>query len=279
MCGYTFRLTRLVKTDEVRWLVEFVLQVIDWATLAPGARVVVSARDHGLGSGGGDWSVGDVLGGLAAVAGLLLICAVPIVLSVRPRPVQDVVTPASAGSAPGLVIHPDRGHWLLRPLGWIFIGGVCALGVWYVGSAPYAAAFFVVAGAYLLYSGWAHATGRAGDGTIRLTPNGIHQLWGGSELLVPWDEVRGLVTTPKELIIETRRRVQPRRTLPLLGGRRAVEEDAAVSMPHRFLPPLPYQEMIEMYSTSPTAREELATDEPVERARRLLREARGESTS
>jgi hypothetical protein len=219
------------------------------------------------------------MGGLAAIAGLLLICAVPVVLSVRPRPVRNVITPGSPGGAPGLEIHPDRGHWLLKPMGWILIGGWCALGVWYLGSALYAAAFFLVASAYLLYRGWAHATGRAGDGTITLTPNGIHQLWGGSEVLVPWDDVQGLVCTPKELIIETRRRVHPRRTLPLLGGRRTVEQDAAVSMPYGFLPPLPYQEMIERYSTSPTARAELGTDEPVERARRLVSQARGESTS
>ena len=235
-------------------------------------------RRYGQSRSGGR-SVGDVIGGLAAIAGLLLICAVPVVLSARPRPVQDVVTPGSAGGAPGLMIHPERGHWLLQPMGWVFIGGLCALGVWYLGSAPYAAAFFLVASAYLLYSGWAHATGRAGDGTITLTPNGIHQLSGGSEVLVPWDDVQGLVTTPKDLIIETRRRVHPRRTLPLLGGRRTIEQDAAVSMPYRFLPPLPYQEMIERYSTSQTARAELATDEPVERSRRLLRQARGESTS
>jgi hypothetical protein len=48
-----------------------------------------------------------------------------------------------------------------------------------------------------------------------------------------------------------------------------------VSLPDRFLPPLPYQEMIERYATSPASRGELSTDEPVERARRLLRNARG----
>ena len=88
---------------------------------------------------------------------------------------------------------------------------------------------------------------------------------------MPWDDVRGLVTTPKDLIVETRRRVRPRRSLPLLGGRRSVQRDDAVSLPYRFLPPLPYQEMIELYATSPASRGELSTDEPVERARRLLR--------
>lgn len=221
----------------------------------------------------------DATGGLIAIASLLLICAVPIVLSVRHRPVQDVLTPGSAGGRRGLVIHPDRGHWLLRALGWIFIGCLLALSAWYLGSSPYAAVLFLVTGAYLLYGGWAHATGRAGDGTMTLTPEGIHQLWGGSEVLVPWDDVRGLVTTPKELIVETRRRVRPRRTLPLLGGRRTVEQDDAVSLPCRFLPPLPYQAMIELYATSPTSRDELGTDKPLDRARRLLREARGEPAS
>jgi len=36
------------------------------------------------------------------------------------------------------------------------------------------------------------------------------------------------------------------------------------------LPPLPYQEMIELYSTYPPARDVLATPEPVARARTLL---------
>jgi hypothetical protein len=44
----------------------------------------------------------------------------------------------------------------------------------------------------------------------------------------------------------------------------------AISLPRQNLPPLPYQEIVELYSTSPAAREELATEEPVRRARRML---------
>jgi hypothetical protein len=220
--------------------------------------------------------VGDIAGGLAAIACLLLVCVVPIVLSVRTRPVDDVVTMAAAGRGqPGLEIHPDRGHWQLPIVGSMFVGGLLALGLWYLESSPYAAAFVLVPSMYLVYRGWAHATGRAGDGTVTLTPEGIHQLWGGSEVLVPWDEVRGLVTTPKDLIVETLHRVRPRQTLPLLGGRRAIEQDDAVSLPSWFLPPLPYQEMIELYATSQASRQELVTDEVVKRARPLVLEARG----
>jgi hypothetical protein len=219
--------------------------------------------------------VSDVVGGLIAIASVLLLCAVPVALAALPRPIEDVLTTGWAGGRRGLAIHPDRGHRLLLVIGWLPIGGVLALGVWYLGSSPYAAAFLLVTGAYMAYLGWAQATGRAGDGTLTLTSAGIHQFWAGSEIHVPWDDVRGLVTTPKVLIVETRRRVQPRRSLPLLGGRRSVQQDHAVSLPYRFLPPLPYQEMIERYATSPASRGELSTDEPVERARRLLRNARG----
>ena len=163
----------------------------------------------------------DVVGGLIAIASVLLLCAVPVALAALPRPIEDVLTTGSAGGRRGLAIHPDRGHRLLLVIGWLPIGGVLALGVWYLGSSPYAAAFLLVTGAYMAYLGWARATGRAGDGTLTLTSAGIHQFWAGSEILVPWDDVRGLVTTPKVLIVETRRRVQPRRSLPLLGGRRS----------------------------------------------------------
>jgi hypothetical protein len=47
-----------------------------------------------------------------------------------------------------------------------------------------------------------------------------------------------------------------------------------MALPHRHLPPLPYQQMIELYSTKPAARAELATDEPVERGRQLVRDVR-----
>ena len=83
----------------------------------------------------------------------------------------------------------------------------------------------------------------------------------------------GSTTTPTDLIVETTRPVVPvRRTLPI-NGRRGVVRGDAIGLPWRGLPPLPYQEMIELYSTSPAARDELATDEPVRRARALIDEA------
>ena len=209
-----------------------------------------------------------------AIAALVLLCAVPVLLSVRRRAVEEVVTLKSADGTYGLAIHPERGHRLLPLLARAFALGMVAVGVAYLRSAPYAAAFFFVAGALLVYLSWARATGRAGDGTLTFTAEGIHQLWAGSDVFVPWDDVRGLVTTPTQLIVETRRPARHRRTLPLLGGHRKVFQADGVSIPHGFLPPLPYQEMVELYATSPESRHELATDEPVERARRLLREDR-----
>ena len=218
--------------------------------------------------------MGGVVGGVLAIAALVLLCAVPVLLSVRRRAVDEVVTLASADGRSGLAIQPERGHRLLPLLAWAFALGMLAVGVGYLRSAPYAAAAFLAVGAFFVYLAWARATGRAGDGTLTLTVEGIHQLWGGSDVFVPWDDVRGLVTTRREFIVETHRPARRRRTLPLLGGRRRIVQADAISMPHTFLPPLPYQEMIELYATVPEARQELTTDEPVERARRLLREDR-----
>ena len=215
-----------------------------------------------------------VVGGVLAIAALVLLCAVPVLLSMRRRAVDEVVTRGSVDGTCGLAIHPERGHRLLPLLARVFVIGLLAVGVGYLRSAPYAAAVFLAVGAFFVYLSWARATGRAGDGTLTLTAEGIHQLWGGSDVFVPWDDVRGLVTTRRELIVETRRPARQRRTLPLVGGRRAIVQADAISMPHAFLPPLPYQEMIELYATDPGSRHELATDEPVERARRLLREDR-----
>lgn len=223
--------------------------------------------------------MGGAVGGVLAIATLVLLCAVPVLLSVRRLAVDEVVTLEPAEGTCGLAIHPARGHRLLPLLALAFAVGMLAVGVGYLRSAPYAAASFLVVGAYLVYLSWARATGRAGDGTLTLTPEGMHQLWAGSDVFVPWDDVRGLVTTPKELIVETRRPARRRRTLPLLGGRRKVVQADAVSIPHAFLPPLPYQEMVELYATTPGSRQELATDEPVERARRLLREDRARRAS
>jgi hypothetical protein len=58
--------------------------------------------------------------------------------------------------------------------------------------------------------------------------------------------------------------------LPPLGGRRTVVVPGAIALPRRGLPPLPVQDMIHLYSTTPAARDELGTDEVVQRARDLL---------
>ena len=127
------------------------------------------------------------------------------------------------------------------------------------------------AGILLLYLVWAGASGRGGDGTLTMTPLGLHQRWCGSDVFVPWDVVTGLVTSRQELIIETASPIVPVRHLPRwLGRARVVATDEAIGLLYRMLPPLPYQEMIELYSTCPPARDELATPELVARARTLL---------
>jgi hypothetical protein len=58
--------------------------------------------------------------------------------------------------------------------------------------------------------------------------------------------------------------------MPPFLSRRNIVTEGAVSLPRRNLPPLPYQEMIELYSTSSAARDELGTDETIQRARGIL---------
>lgn len=216
----------------------------------------------------------DAAGGALALAALGLLCAVPIYLSMRRRAVDDVVTLGWVDGARGLAVHPERGHRLLRVLAWAVSLGLVAVGVALLHPAPYGGSLTLVVGAYLVYRSWALATGRTGDGTLTFTAEGIHQLWSASEIFVPWDDVRGLVTTPKDFIVETTHPVQHRRTLPLVGGHRRVRLEDAVSLPHTFLPLLPYQEMVELYATNPESRRELTSDAPVERARQILTEQR-----
>ena len=122
----------------------------------------------------------------------------------------------------------------------------------------------------MAYVGWCRATGRAGDGTITLTPDGIHQLYAGSEVLIPWEDVRGLVTTRTAFVVETSRPVLPVHHMPPRLSRRSVLTEDAVSLPRRNLPPLPFQQMNELYATNPVARDRLGTDETIGRARELL---------
>ncbi len=207
------------------------------------------------------------LGGVAALAGLLAVPIGIILLTRWRRPIEDVVTTGSAQGRTGLSIHPHRGHPSVNVIAVIIVLGVLALGLWYLNSSLYAAGFFLIGGGLMVYVGWARVTGRAGDGTLTFTPAGLHQLYGGSEVFVPWDDVKGLVTTPTEFIVETRRPVVPVHHMLPLFGRRTVVTEEAIGLPHRHLPLLPYQEMVELYSTSPAARDELATDAPVQRAR------------
>ena len=212
----------------------------------------------------------DTAGGIAVLAVIAVLLATPIALALHRRKPEEVVRPGSAHGRPGMAIHPWRGHRFGIALAWVIGLGVTALGLSFLSSSPYAAAVFIAAGLFFLYLGWARATGRAGDGTLTLTPEGIHQLWAGSEVFVPWADVRGLVTTRTDFIVETTRPVVPVHHMPSFLSRRGVVTEGAVSLPKRNLPPLPFQEMIELYSTSSAARDELATDETIQRARGLL---------
>jgi len=212
----------------------------------------------------------DSAGGIAVLAAIAVLLVAPIALALHRRKPEEVVRTGSAHGRPGMAIHPWRGHRFGIALAAILALGVTTLGLSYLGSSLYAAAFFTAAGLFFLYLGWARATGRAGDGTLTLTPDGIHQLWAGSEVFVPWDDVRGLVTTRTDLIVETARPVVPVHHIPPFLSRRSIVTEGAVSLPRRNLPPLPFHEMIERYSTSSAARNELATDETIERARGIL---------
>jgi hypothetical protein len=212
----------------------------------------------------------DTASGVAVLAVIAVLLVTPVALALHRRPPQEVVATGSAHGCPGMAIHPWRGHGSTVALGWVLAVGVTALGLFYLGSSLYAALVFLAAGMFFLYLGWARATGRAGDGTLTLTPEGIHQLWAGSEVFVPWDDVRGLVTARTDLIVETTKPVVPLHHMPPFLSRRSIVTEGAVSLPRRHLPPLPLQEMIELYSTSSTARDELVTGEAIERARAIL---------
>lgn len=212
----------------------------------------------------------DAAGGIVVLVALALVVAMPIALAAHRRSPDEMVTTGTAGGRRGMSIHPRRGHPLTLVAAWVVALAVTGLGGFYLGSSAYAAGFFIAAGAFLVYLAWSRTTGRAGDGTITLTPEGIHQLWAGSEVSIPWDHVRGLVTTRTDFIVETNAPVRQTHHLPPFLSRRKVVTADAVSLPRRSLPPIPFQEMVERYSTSPAARDELGTDESVERARRLL---------
>jgi hypothetical protein len=212
----------------------------------------------------------DTAGGIAVLAVIAVLLATPIALALHRRSAQEVVTTGSAHGRPGMAIHPWRGHRLTVVLMWALALGITVLGLYYLGSSLYAAALFIAVGLFFAYLGWARATGRAGDGTVTLTPQGIHQLWAGSEVFVPWDDVRGVVTTRTDLIVETTRPVVPVHHMPPFLSRRSIVTEGAVSLPRRNLPPLPFHEMIQLYTANAAAREELATSEAIERARAIV---------
>jgi hypothetical protein len=212
----------------------------------------------------------DAAGGIAVLAVFALLIAAPIALTLHRRGPDEVVTTGSAHGHTGMAIHPRRGHPLAVAATWVVALGVTALGLYFLGSARYAAAFFIAAGLFMLYLAWSRTSGRAGDGTLTLTPEGIHQLWAGSEVFIPWEDVRGLVTTRTDFIVETTAPVVPIHHMPPFLSRRSVVTEDAVSLPRRTLPPLPFQEMVELYSTSSAARAELGTDEAIQRARGML---------
>lgn len=207
----------------------------------------------------------------AGVLALLAVMAVALALGAGRRRPEAVVTLGSARGRPGLAVHPGRGHWITKATAGLIIGLIVLLGLWEIRSANYyAAAFFVGSGLFMAYLGWCRLTGRAGDGTVTMTDQGIHQHYAGSEIFVAWQDVRGLVTTRTDFIVETTRPVIPVHHMPPFLGRRTVVQDDAIALPRRHLPPLPFQEMIWLYATNSAARDELDTDEPIRRARSIL---------
>ena len=181
----------------------------------------------------------DVAGGIAALAVIVVVVGAPIALALHRRSPEEVVTAGSTHGRRGMAIHPWRGHRFLVPVAWVVALAVTALGASFLGSSLAAAVFFLGAGLFMLYLGWCRATGRAGDGTLTLTPDGIHQLWAGSEVFVPWDDVRGLVTTPKDFVVRTAVPVVPAHRMPAFLSRRSVVMDDAISLPRRTQPPQP----------------------------------------
>ena len=192
------------------------------------------------------------------LAGLVVLglMVLSVVLGWRRRPADAVVTLGTARGRPGLAVHPWRGHWVSGAVGRLLLALLVLWGLSRIGSNTYAAGLLLIGALPMGYVGWCRATGRAGDGTITLTPAGIHQRYAGSEVFIDWQDVRGLVTTPTDFIVETSHPVVPvQHMLPLVGGRRGVVTPDAVALPRRGLPPLPFQEMVELYATSPAARD------------------------
>ncbi len=212
----------------------------------------------------------DAAGGIAVLAAFVLVLVTPIAMARHRRAPDEVVTAGSAHGHTGMAIHPRLGHPRSIAVAWVVAVGVTVLGVYFIGASAYAAALFIAVGLFLLYLAWSRTSGRSGDGTLILTREGIHQVYAGSEVFVPWDDVRGLVTTPTDFIVETTAPVRPLHHMPAFLSRRSVETADAVSLPRRNLPALPFQEMVELYSTSPAARAELGTDEAIQRARGML---------
>ena len=211
----------------------------------------------------------DILGaGLVALVGLMV---ASLALSRHRRPVHVVITQGMARGRPGLALHPWRGHRPTDATGVLLVGLIVLGGAAELWSGHYAAGgFLFVSGLLLVYIGWCGLSGRAGNGTVTLTPDGIHQLYAGSEVFIDWEDVCGLITTPTDYIVKTTRPVVPVLHMPrLLLGRRRIWPDA-VALPRQNLPPLPFQDMVWLYSTNPSARDELSTDEPVARARQIL---------
>jgi hypothetical protein len=191
----------------------------------------------------------DVLAaGFVALVGLMI---ASLALWRHRRPVDVVVTLGMARGRPGLALHPWRGHWLTEATGVLLVGLIVLGGAAELWSGDYAiAGFLLFSGLLLVYIGWCRLTGRAGDGTVTLTRDGIHKLYAGSEVFIEWEDVCGLVTSPTDFIVETTRPVEPVLHMPRLLGRRRVWPDA-VALPRGSLPPLPFQEMVWLYSTNP----------------------------
>ncbi len=205
---------------------------------------------------------------LAAFALLFLL----VLLGWRRRSPEDVITAGTGHGATGLAVHPWRDQRPGLVAVWLVALGVLACGLMWLRAQPYAGVLFTAFGLVLTFVAWGRTSGRFGDGTITLTPEGLHQRAGGSDVLIPWDDVRGLVSTPQQLIVETDLAVRPVRVLPRLFGPKRVLTEDAIGLPSSNLPPMPWPEMLHLYGEDPAARAELSTPEVVDRGRATMAE-------
>ncbi len=77
----------------------------------------------------------DTAGGIAVLAVIAVLLAVPIAMALHRRKPDEVVTTGSVHGRPGMAIHPRRGHGLTIGLAWVLAFWVTTLGLSYLGSS------------------------------------------------------------------------------------------------------------------------------------------------